>query len=179
MAAASPLPSTSRPIAKGKLKRAAVSDFIDPLYYNQLLDELRKHQDAGSAYYGSFVYEQQSVPASQLLPSGTPLFQSKNQTPLSQLGAKNAVVFERVASATVDKDSSALKLLTEPPESVRSRVLAQYSSAGKTPQRTGSGFKSPPVTGSPSDLKPAVEAVKFIEKAKAHYGGEGNLRSNL
>ncbi|GAQ82642.1 hypothetical protein KFL_001180210 [Klebsormidium nitens] len=169
MAAASPLPpSASRPIAKSKLKRGA-SDLIDPLFYNHLLDELRQHQDAGTAYYGSFLYEPQPVPASLLLPSGTPIFQSEDHTSLPQAG-KNAAVFERVASAKVNKDSAGVKLLTEPPESVRSRVLSQ-SPAGRPLQRAGSGFRSPPVTGKPSDLKPAVEAVTFIEKAKSHYGG--------
>lgn len=170
MAAAAPLPpSTSRAGAKGKLKRGA-SDLIDPLFYNQLLNELRQHQDAGTAYFGSFVYEPRNVPASLLLPSGSPIFQLEDQTLSSQPG-KNATVFDRVASAKIDKDSAVVKLLTEPPESVRSRVASQ-SPAGRSLQRAGSGFKSPPVTGKPSDLKPAVEAVTFIEKAKAHYGGE-------
>lgn len=174
MAAVSPLPpSSSKAAVRGKQRRT-VSESLDPLYYNQLLDELRQQQDAGSAYFGNFVYEPRGVPASLLLPSGTPIFQPNTPLPFSQSGpalvGNHALVFERVASAEVEKDSAAVRFLMEPPATVRPGTLATNpSSAGK---RTGTPFKSPAVTGEPADLKPAVDAVKFIEKAKAHYSSK-------
>jgi hypothetical protein len=173
MAAVSPLPpSSSKAAGRGKQRRT-VSESIDPLYYNQLLDEMRQQQDAGSAYFGNFVYEPRGVPASLLLPSGTPIFQPNTPLPFSQSGpalvVNHALVFERVASE-VEKDSAAVRFLMEPPATVRPGNLATNpSSAGK---RTGTPFKSPAVTGEPADLKPAVDAVKFIEKAKAHYSSK-------
>ena len=44
-----------------KARLGLVAEALDPLYYNQVLDVLRRQQDLGLAFYGSFVYEPKAV----------------------------------------------------------------------------------------------------------------------